>query len=209
MLKTKVCGITRIDDAISAVEAGAYAIGFIFYPKSPRYISPDKAKIISDTVKTLGAVTIGVFVNEDADIVNKIAEEANLDYVQLHGFESAECCDKIKLPYIKNIRDISQIDTYKNAEILMIDAPDTSQWGGTGEVGDWRLAKAIKHSGRTLMLSGGISIDNVENAVNFVKPDIIDVSSSLESSKGIKDINLITEFFNKLRTMEINYDDND
>ena len=199
MIKTKVCGITKIEDAIIAENYGAFAIGFIFYEKSPRYINPEKAKKIANSVKIK---TVGVFVNENSSKINEIAEFINLDYVQLHGLEKPEECDKLIKPYIKNIREISDIEKYKNAEIFLTDAPNINQWGGTGQLADWNFANKIKNAGKPLMLSGGLSINNIKSAIKTVNPDFIDVSSSLEISHGVKNPKLIKKFFEELKNME-------
>lgn len=203
MVKVKICGITRIDDAILAAELGTWAIGFIFYPKSPRYISPEKAREISQEIKKYGTKTIGVFVNETTEKINEIAKIAKLDYVQLHGTESTIDSNSLKNPFIKNIRNISEIDDYKNAFAFLVDAQDIQIWGGTGTLANWEFAKEIKAQEKPLILSGGLSSSNIEKALVDVNPDYIDVSSSLEISPGIKNHNLMKEFFDKIRNKEI------
>ena len=199
MTKVKICGITNIDDAKLAAELGTWAIGFIFYLKSPRYISLEKAQEISQEIKKYGIKTVGVFVNETAEQINEIAKITQLDYIQMHGIESASDCNKLKRPYIKNIRNINEINDYHNAFALLVDASDTQNWGGTGKLADWDLAKEIKKQGKTLILSGGISSNNLERALIEVKPDFIDVSSSLENSPGVKNYSLMKEFFDKIK----------
>lgn len=200
MIKTKICGITKIEDAILAAELDAWGIGFIFYPKSPRYISHENAQKITDAVKKYRTKTIGVFVNENAEKINEIAEIAGLDYVQLHGFEEVSECAKLNVPYIKNIRNADEIDIYTNAFAFLVDAPDSQNWGGTGKLADWSLAKEIKARGKSLVLSGGLNLDNIEIAIIEIAPDYIDVSSSLETSPGIKNHAKMKEFFEKTRS---------
>lgn len=203
MVKVKVCGITNIEDAQFAAELGIWAIGFIFYPKSPRYIAPEKAGEISEKIKEYGVKTIGVFVNETSDIINKTAKIAQLNYIQMHGMESAVDCDKLKLPYIKNVRNISEINDYNDAFAFLVDALDTQDWGGTGKLADWDLAKEIKIQNKLLILSGGLSVDNIEKAIMGVNPYVVDISSSLELSPGVKNHNLMKEFFDKINNKEI------
>lgn len=217
MVKVKICGITNIDDAVLAAELGAWAIGFIFYSKSPRYISPENAQKISQQVKKYGTKTVGVFVNESPEEITKIADFVNLDYVQLHGFESISDCKQLKVSYIKNIRNIAEINDYNDAFAFLIDAADTQNWGGTGDLADWDLAKEIKNKNcqdmhsktdlnenlcKPLILSGGLSLDNIEKALTEVEPDYVDVSSSLEISPGVKNHELMREFFEKIKNFK-------
>lgn len=195
MTKIKVCGITKTEDAILAAKLGAWAIGFIFYPKSPRYITPENAQKIADSVKNYGTKTVGVFVNEKAENMNKIAEIVGLDFVQLHGFEDASECAKLNLPYIKNIRNTDEMNIYSDAFAFLVDAPDSQNWGGTGKLADWNLAKEIKRQNKPLVLSGGLTLDNLEKALKEIMPDYIDISSGLEISPGIKNHEKMKEFF--------------
>lgn len=202
MTKIKICGITKLEDAILSAELGAWAIGFIFYPQSPRYITPEKAQKISEKMKEYGTKVIGVFVNETNENISRIAHIAKLDYVQLHGKESVSECNKLEIPFIKNIRNINEINDYNNAFAFLVDASDAEAWGGTGTLADWDLAKKIKAQNRSLILSGGLSLSNIEKALIEVKPDFIDISSSLEISPGIKNHNLMKEFFQKIRNFK-------
>lgn len=207
MVKVKVCGITRLDDALLAAELGAWAIGFIFYPKSPRYITPEDAFNIAKVMKDRGVKTVGVFVNESPQIVNHVANVVKLDYVQMHGVEPNEECLKLQLPYIKNIRNVEEPQLYTGAIAFLVDASDSKNWGGTGKLADWDFAKMIKAQNKQLMLSGGISIDNIDKALKDVAPDIVDVSSSLEVAPGVKDHKIMSEFFKKIRNLEIEIND--
>lgn len=199
MVKAKICGITKIEDAILAAELGAWAIGFIFYPQSPRYITPENAYKIAQKMKKFGTKTIGVFVNETGKTVNQIATIADLDYVQLHGKEPIDECNKIRLPFIKNIRNTDEINDYNQAFAFLVDAPDTNNWGGTGNLADWNLAQNIKAQKKTLILSGGLSPDNIEKALLEVNPDYVDISSSLENAPGEKKHSKMIDFFEKLK----------
>jgi phosphoribosylanthranilate isomerase len=244
MIKIKICGITRIEDAQLAQDLGAWAIGFVFYPKSPRYITPEKACEISKNLdvelhsrhnqpnvfglenptyfpnqsQALNTTPhkikkIGVFVNENPEIINQITQTVRLDYVQLHGNESAEDCAKLTVPFIKTIRNINEIKIYSEAFAYLIDATDTQNWGGTGKLADWEFAKTVKEKqpitptlsrkGRgclkPLILSGGLSSANIKEALQTVNPDFIDLSSSLETQPGIKNHLTMQEFFDKVK----------
>lgn len=201
MAKVKICGITNTEDAMLAAGLGAWAIGFIFYSKSPRYITPEKAQEISQKIKEYGTKTIGVFVNEKPEIINEIAEIVKLDYVQLHGNETVEDCEKLNIPFIKTIRDINETGIYSNAIAFLVDAVDTENWGGTGKLADWEFAKSLKKH-NILILSGGLSSDNIEKVLHVVKPDFVDLSSSLEISPGKKNHKLMREFFEKIKNKE-------
>lgn len=196
MTKVKICGITRFEDALFSLEAGADALGFVFYKKSKRYIEPKKAKEICEKLKKYNIKTTGVFVNEKAETIN---EFSFLDYIQMHGFETNEECEKLKKPFIKNIRAIEEIKTYKKATAFLVDAADTKDWGGTGKLSDWVLAREIKNKEKPLVLSGGLNESNILDAINSVNPDWVDVSSSLESRTGIKNHKLIKSFFDKIK----------
>lgn len=199
MIKTKICGITKIEDAILAAELGAWAIGFVFYSKSPRYITPENAYTISQQIKKYGTKTVGVFVNEISEKINEISEIVQLDYVQMHGMEPATDCEKLKIPYIKNIRSLDEINDYNKAFALLVDASDRESWGGTGKLANWSLAKEIKTQNKLLVLSGGLSSDNIEKALAEVNPDFVDISSKLEISAGVKNHKLMKEFFDKIK----------
>lgn len=203
MAKVKICGITNIDDAISAAELGTWAIGFIFYEKSPRYISPEKAQEISKKLKKYEVKTVGVFVNESPEKINEISKIVQLDYIQMHGTESAIDCNKFELPFIKNIRSINETVDFNKAFAFLVDASDTQNWGGTGKLADWDLAKEIKKQAKPLILSGGLSPSNIENALAEINPDYVDVSSSLEISPGVKNHKLMKEFFEKIKNTEM------
>lgn len=199
MTKVKICGITKIEDAMLAAKLGAWAIGFVFYEKSPRYITPKNAYEISKEMKKCGIKIIGVFVNETSENIMKISNEVQLDYVQLHGFESACDCNKLKIPYIKNIRNVNEVIDYNKAFAFLVDASDTQNWGGTGKLADWDLAKKIKEQDKSLIISGGLSSINIEKALTQINPDFVDISSSLEISPGKKNHKLMYEFFEKIK----------
>ena len=200
MIQTKVCGITNISDALFSIKCGASAIGFVFYKKSERYISYNDA---FDVIKYLpsGTAKIGVYVNEDAKMVNDSSKKLNLDYVQLHGDESATFCKDINFPIIKafRIKDDSfksQVLKY-NVSVFLFDTFTKKDYGGTGKIFNWELIK--QGFQRPFIHSGGLNINNVLDAINVTNPDAIDISSGLEDYPGKKDHEKIFEFFKLIR----------
>ena len=200
MIQTKVCGITNISDALFSIKCGASAVGFVFYKKSERYISYNDA---FDVIKYLppGTAKIGVYVNEDAKMVNDSSKKLNLDYVQLHGDESASFCKDINFPIIKafRIKDDSfksQVLKY-NVSVFLFDTFTKKDYGGTGKIFNWELIK--QGFQRPFIHSGGLNINNVLDAINVTNPDAIDISSGLEDYPGKKDHEKIFEFFKLIR----------
>ena len=202
-MKVKICGITNLEDAQFACELGADAIGFIFYKKSRRFIEFENAEAIIDSLP-YPVLKVGVFVNEDFQIINKISEEIKLTTVQLHGEESSEYVCKILLPVWKAFRinnefDFKILEEYKNCS-LMFDTFSNSEYGGTGKTFNWDLIPADLRS--KIILAGGISSQNIELIYKEVSPAWVDVSSSLEIQPGKKDEKKLKDFFkliNKLR----------
>jgi len=201
-LQIKICGITNIEDALLCAECGADALGFIFYEKSKRFIKNDQAAYIIKSLPPFIA-KVGVFVDESFEKINKTIKETGLSCIQLHGDELPEFVQKFSLPVIKafrvdNIFDWSKIEKYQNCKILL-DAFSQNEMGGTGTSFDWKLIPdGIKNK---IILSGGISIDNLEFVFNEIKPAAVDLSSSLESAPGIKDHQKVKEFLNKLNRL--------
>jgi phosphoribosylanthranilate isomerase len=202
-MKIKICGITNIEDAVTAESCGADAIGFIFYKKSKRYIEPSAAVEIIAALSPF-TVKVGVFVNEEQDYINKTASGIKLNAVQLHGDETPEYIEGINHPVIKGFRvkegfDFSVINKYKGIPVLL-DAYSAAEYGGTGTSFDWNLIPPeLKNR---IILAGGISINNIENILTNIKPAAIDVSSSLETGISSvplrKDQHKIKSFFNKI-----------
>lgn len=201
-MKVKICGITNIEDAKLVSELGADAIGFIFYRKSKRYIEPKNAKKI---IKQLPAflIKIGVFVNENADVINKIAKEIKLNLIQLHGEESPEMIADIDLPVIKAFRvndnfDYVVLSEYKNCSYLL-DAFDEKEYGGTGHKFNWeKIPNEFKHK---IILAGGVSINNIEQIYQEINPAAIDASSSIEIEPGKKDEIKLKNLLNKINEL--------
>ena len=200
MVKIKVCGITRLEDALCAADLGASAIGFVFWEKSPRYVEPDVATKI---VRCLPAdvAPVGVFVNASVDEIRLIASKVGLSAVQLHGDEAATACDT--LPY-RVIKAVSVQGTATEARVatvpaettVLLDVHDPIRRGGTGCRVDWNIA-ALVAATRRIFLAGGLAPDNVAEAVRVVRPYGVDVSSGVEVSPGNKDANRLRAFFNE------------
>ena len=188
-VKVKVCGTTRLEDALQAVECGADAIGFIFYRKSPRYVTAKTAKDICSKLPPF-VNRVGVFVNETAETVNRIADRCGLDAVQLHGDESPAFCRKIRHRVIKAVRvkDAGSLKGLSRYPVdgFLLDTYKEDQRGGTGEVFDWDLARRAKKYG-PIIIAGGLNPGNVKAAIQKAQPYGVDVSSGVEQSPGKKD----------------------
>ena len=200
-MRIKICGLTRKEDAYLAQKLGAWALGFIFYPPSPRYIAPEKA---ADIIRHLTTPAIGVFVNQIEDVL-KIANTAHLKGIQLHGDETPEECRIIKKSFSgfiikafrpKTEKDIEAIKTYENIiDYILIDAADGRQYGGTGKTADQTLAAKAEKFGIPLILAGGLTANNIIESIQHVNPFAIDLSSGVESDPGIKDALKIKTLF--------------
>jgi phosphoribosylanthranilate isomerase len=190
MTEIKICGITNLEDASYAAEYGADAVGFNFYVKSPRCVSPKSAKEIIEKIPD-GITTVGVFVNHDALEVKKTVEFCGLDLVQLHGDESPEYCRQfptsmlIKAFSPRDENDLQKVSSYPVRAIL-VDAYDPSRYGGTGKRSDWRLAVRVRET-HLLIIAGGLNADNIREVIEIVSPHAVDVNSGVESSPGKKD----------------------
>ncbi len=201
-MKVKICGITNTDDALFCEKIGANALGFVFYEKSKRFISPDEAAKIISKLSPF-TTKVGVFVNNSTQEVNKVAGKIKLNAVQLHGDETPEGVSEIDFPVIKSFRinelfDFQTLNFYKNVSFLL-DSYSKNEYGGTGNKFNWHLIPNDLNG--NFILAGGISIENIEEIFNKVKPKAIDVSSSLEKSEGVKDYKKVKDFFNKTNSL--------
>jgi phosphoribosylanthranilate isomerase len=192
----KVCGITRHEDAAAAVVAGARAIGLVFWPKSPRFIDPYRARAIVATLPPF-VTAVGLFVNQPAGYVKGVASLVQLGAVQLHGDESIAFAESIHRPIVKALTLGAAIDSWPARMRVLLDAHDPEQRGGTGRTIDWTAAAAIA-TRRPILLAGGLTPDNVAEAVARVRPFGIDVSSGVERSPGVKDHRKIAALFEAL-----------
>ena len=200
-VKVKVCGMTSLKDALVAVEVGADAVGFIFYKKSPRSVT---MKTVREIVLELPPFvdTVGVFVDETAEQINKIADYCNLDIIQLHGDESPTFCKKIRRKVIKafRIKDMQSVKKISNFQVsgFLLDTFSENLHGGTGKVFDWNLALPAKKFGPVIM-AGGLTPNNVQQAVRQIRPYGVDVCSGVESEPGIKDHKKVRAFLNNAK----------
>jgi phosphoribosylanthranilate isomerase len=202
MTKVKICGITNLDDARVAVDAGADMLGLIFYPPSPRYVTPEQAQTIVASVPSSLPV-IGVFVNEDAATVSRIARASGVQMVQLHGEESPELCHQLSWPVVKTFRFTAQVQPemmrqYTVAAYL-IEGFHADLYGGGGAVADWQRAATLQQYGR-IMLAGGLTADNVAAAIRTVRPYAVDVCSGVEATPGKKDGHKVRVFVARAKT---------
>jgi len=201
MVKVKICGITTLDDALMAVAAGADALGFVFFEKSPRCINPvAAAKIIAKLPPFVQ--TVGLFVNEEIEQINWTADFCGLDVVQLHGDEIPEDCQAVNRRIIKafRVQNIVSIDPLKKYQVsgYLLDAWCPDCYGGTGKTFNWEVAAAARQYGR-IILAGGLSPDNVAEAVRVVQPYGVDVSSGVESAPGKKDGEKVKAFIKRAK----------
>jgi len=182
----KICGITRLDDAEAAVAAGASAIGFVFWPRSPRFIDPHRARAIAAMLPPL-VTAVGVFVNQPLDYVNGVASLVRLGAAQLHGDETPAFAARVAAPVMKAIAPgAGEPGAWPLRVRLLLDVHDPVARGGTGRTVDWGRAADIA-SRREVVLAGGLTPDNVAKAIARVRPYGIDVSSGVERAPGIKD----------------------
>jgi phosphoribosylanthranilate isomerase len=199
----KICGITRLADAEAAIAAGASAIGFVFWPDSPRAIDPYRARDIVRHVPPF-VTTVGVFVNQPAAQVNAIASLVGLGAVQLHGDEDLQFANGVKKPVLKAVGLTSHRPmSWPRHVMLLVDAHDPVRRGGTGRAADWTFAASIARE-RPIVLAGGLTADNVAEAVGRVRPFGIDVSSGVESAPGVKDHDRLAALFSRLRDIGSN-----
>ena len=202
MTEIKICGITRLEDALCAAESGADAVGFIFHPASPRYIAPERARKI--IAQLPGEITkVGVFVNREADEVERTAALCGLDLIQLHGDESPEYCRRfpqervIKAVFPRTPGDLRSLEPYE-VRAFLADARDAGRYGGTGKRSDWKLAAKLRAS-HPLILAGGLDAGNIAEALAAVAPHAVDINSGCERAPGIKDHDRMRQIIGMIR----------
>jgi phosphoribosylanthranilate isomerase len=200
--RVKICGITRVEDAHAAAAQGADAIGLVFYRPSPRNVTLEHARIIAMQTPPF-VTTVAVFVNPSREEVEQVIRECGVTLLQFHGEESPEFCAGFSRPYIKAARIhpgldlIKYLAPYASARAWMLDAFHDDLWGGTGGAFDWSLVP--EGMTRPTILSGGLTADNVADAIRRVRPYAVDVSSGVEASKGIKDAAKIATFIGAVK----------
>lgn len=205
--RIKICGITRDEDLVAAIAAGADALGFVFYPPSPRYIAPQRAAQLLERVPAF-VTRVGLFVNEPAEAVRAVLAETSLNLLQFHGDEDAAYCAGFGKPWIKAARVKPGFDLLEYASAfanapgicgLLLDA-DVEGYGGGGQTFDWTLIP--RNLPLPVILSGGLHPGNVAGAVRAIRPWAVDVSSGVEAARGIKDAQKITEFIAGVRNAD-------
>ena len=201
-VRVKICGITRVEDALAAVAAGADAIGLVFYARSPRAVDVEQARTILAALPPF-VTSVGLFVNAERSELERILAQVPLDLLQFHGDESVAQCEGYARPYIKALRvkagdDIAaEMARYPSAQGILLDTYVEGVPGGTGEAFDWSLVP--RQASRPLILAGGLRPDNVAAAVAQVRPYAVDVSGGVEAGKGIKDAQKIGAFIRAAR----------
>jgi phosphoribosylanthranilate isomerase len=206
MVRIKICGITNLEDALLAAELGTDALGFIFYPKSPRKVDPEVARAIIAQLPPFVAA-VGVFVDEEAAMVRDLAARVGLDWVQLHGQESLEYCRNLGCKVIKGFRiqdekSLLELEPYREAvQAFLLDTYKPGQVGGTGESFDWRLAREARQYGR-IILAGGLRAENVAQGIATAQPDAVDAASGTEAAPGKKDPAKLRAFFKAVNSKQ-------
>ena len=202
--RVKICGITRPADALAAAQAGADAIGLVFYPPSPRYVSLERAREIRDVLPPF-VQTVALFVNADAAQVSQVMGRVHPAMLQFHGEEAPDFCAQFGLPFVKACRVKKGVDAleylrpFSRAAAWLFDS-HVPEYGGVGESFDWSLIPATD---KPVILSGGLSRDKVAGAIRRVRPWGVDVSSGVESAKGIKDAAKIAAFIAEVRNADV------
>jgi phosphoribosylanthranilate isomerase len=204
-VKVKICGITNINDAMAAVEFGADALGFVFFQGSPRYISPDAAAEIIRKLPSF-ATTIGVFVDEKTSQIEKTIAATGIDVIQLHGDEPPEACTFsrriIKAIRVKSLASLDPLVHYQDkVSAFLLDSFSPNSFGGTGQKFNWDIATYAKQFGK-IILSGGLTPDNIIEAVKQVGPYGVDVSSGVELTKGKKDHDKMRLFIERAKAAQ-------
>ncbi len=206
MTRVKICGITRVEDALAAAHSGADAIGLVFYQRSPRHVGIELAAQLADALPPFVSV-VGLFVNADTALVCEVLARVPVDLLQFHGDETPEYCTQFGKPYLKAIRVRAGVDLlqcasdFRSARGLLLDAHVEGIPGGTGRAFDWTLIP--KRLPLPVILSGGLDAENVAAAIRQVRPYAVDVSSGVEASKGIKDAAKIAAFINEVKQTDV------
>jgi phosphoribosylanthranilate isomerase len=202
--RVKICGITRCEDAQLAVDAGADAVGLVFYEKSPRFVNNMQAAEISQMIPAF-VNRVALFKDAEKQLVDAVLQAVEIDLVQFHGSETADFCEQFNHPYIKALgmkgteHDadflLANAEKYRSAKALLLDGHAPGEAGGSGESFDWASIAAVE---KTIVLAGGLTPANVGQAIKLVHPFAVDVSSGVESAPGIKDKNKIADFMEQV-----------
>lgn len=199
--RVKICGIRRVEDAIEAVRLGVDALGLVFYPPSPRYVTLEQAAEIRAALPPF-VTLVGLFVDADRAQIEEVVESVGLDLVQFHGQESPEQCAEISRPWIKAIRMIDGLNlqttmqAYSQAQGILLDTYQRGTPGGTGQSFDWKLIPG--EIAARITLAGGLSVENVADAIRQVQPFAVDVSGGVEAERGVKDAQKMALFLEEV-----------
>lgn len=203
--RVKICGITQPEDAVSAAQLGADAIGLVFYAKSPRSVSIDQARSICDALPGF-VTTVALFLNPDDEWVRQVVANVKIDLLQFHGTETVNFCESFAKPYIKALgvsgedNVVERVESYASARSVLLDSHVHGAAGGTGETFAWlSIPEELR---RNIILAGGLNPDNVAQAIQQVRPYAVDLSSGVESAPGIKDINLMTRLMQEIKRVD-------
>ncbi len=207
--RVKICGITRCEDAQLVVDAGVDAIGLVFYEKSPRFVSIKFAAEISQIIPAFVS-RVALFKDAEQQMIESVLEQVEIDLIQFHGSETADYCEQFNRPYIKAIgmkgaeHDVSfllaNVEKYQSAKALLLDGHAPGEAGGSGESFDWASIAAVTNAtaNKPIVLAGGLTPDNVKQAIDMVHPYAVDVSSGVECSPGIKDKDKVAAFMQQV-----------
>ena len=203
--RIKICGITSVEDALAAAQLGADAIGLVFYPPSPRYVEVEQAAEIAAALPPF-VTTVGLFVNADEQTISEVVSRVRIDLIQFHGNECKDYCGLHQRPYLKAVRMSDEVDLdkqmtdYAQARALLLDTYKAGVPGGTGEQFNWDRVPA--HLADKIILAGGLTPENVKDAIAQVHPYAVDVSGGVESAPGKKDKEKMARFIEAARTQE-------
>jgi phosphoribosylanthranilate isomerase len=203
--RIKICGITSVEDALAAAQLGADAIGLVFYPPSPRYVEVEQAAEIAAALPPF-VTTVGLFVNADEQTISEVVSRVRIDLIQFHGNECKDYCGLHQRPYLKAVRMSDEVDLdkqmtdYAQARALLLDTYKAGVPGGTGEQFNWDRVPA--HLADKIILAGGLTPENVKDAIAQVHPYAVDVSGGVESAPGKKDKEKMARFIEAVRTQE-------
>jgi phosphoribosylanthranilate isomerase len=202
-VRIKICGVTRIEDALAAADLGVDALGFNFWPGSRRFVTPEAAGRIIDRLPPF-VVPVGVFVNQPEDELRAVAVESGIQVFQLHGDEPPELCRRLRLPVVKaipvdQVSALARLLSYE-VQAFLLDTPSRG-YGGTGQPFDWSLAEGVSEVA-PVILAGGLNPTNVADAIRAVRPWAVDVASGVESSPGVKDPEKMARFVAAVREVK-------
>lgn len=206
--RIKICGVTRVEDALCAARAGADAIGLVFYAASPRLVTLDQAMMISSALPPFIS-TIALFVNAPRNEIDKTISHLRPSMLQFHGDETAPYCAQFGVPFLKAIRVgsgttaadlLEYVETFHEASALLLDTLSPNVYGGSGESFDWKVVPNAMRS--RIVLSGGLKVDNVAEAIRMLRPWAVDVSSGVEIKTGVKDHARIEKFIEEVRNAD-------